>query len=109
MKALLESTSVLRRQFEIGGQIGQAEQKDKLSFTSLSRQMETGLKQGYTEQEIVDGVIRAISGGMVLRNYLETYKDLSLNRLRKILRNRYGVKNSTQKEHHRNFLCEHWN
>ena len=96
LKTMLESTSVLRRQFKIVGQIGQPDQKDKLSFTSLSRQMETGLKQGYNEQEIVDGVIRAISAGMVLRSYLETYKDLSLERLNKILRNHYGVKNSTE-------------
>ena len=33
---------------------------------------------------------------MVLRSYVETFKDLSLERLRKILRNHYGVKNSTE-------------
>ena len=54
------------------------------------------MKQVYSEQEIVDGVIRAISAGMVLRSYVETFKDLSLERLRKILRNHYGVKNSTE-------------
>ncbi len=78
------------------GQIGQPNEKDKLSFTSLTRQIDTGVKQGYTEQEIVDGVIRAINGGMVLRSYVETYKDLSLGRLRKILRNHYDVKSATE-------------
>ena len=33
---------------------------------------------------------------MVLRSYVETFKDLSLERLREILRNHYGVKNSTE-------------
>lgn len=96
LKTMLETTSVLRRQFKIVGQIGNPDQKDKLSFTSLTRQMGTGLEQGYKEQEIVDGVIRAIGAGMVLRSYLETYKDLSLDRLKKILHNHYGVKNSTE-------------
>ena len=96
IKNMLESTSVFRRQFKIFGQIGHPDEKDKLSFTSLTRQVDSGLKQGYSEQEIVDGVIRAISAGMVLRSYVETFKDLSLERLRKILRNHYGVKNSTE-------------
>ena len=96
VKNILESTSVFRRQFKIVGQIGHSDEKDKLSFTSLTRQVDSGLKQDYSEQEIVDGVIRAISAGMVLRSYVETFKDLSLERLRKILRNHYGVKNSTE-------------
>ena len=96
IKNMLESTSVFRRQFKIVGQIGHPDEKDKLSFTSLTRQVDSGLKQGYSEQEIVDGVIRAISAGMVLRSYVETFKNLSQERLRKILRNHYGVKNSTE-------------
>ena len=96
IKNMLESTSVFRRQFKIVGQIGHPDEKDKLSLTSLTRQVDSGLKTSYSEQEIVDGVIRAISAGMVLRSYVETFKDLSLERLRKILRNHYGVKNSTE-------------
>jgi len=33
---------------------------------------------------------------MVLRRYLETYPDLSLDRLKKVLRSHYGVKNTTE-------------
>lgn len=106
LQSMLESTSVFRRQFKIVGQIGQPNEKDKLSFTSLTRQIDTGLKQGYKEQEIVDGVIRAISGGMVLRSYVETYKDLSLERLRKILKNHYGVKNSTELYQNLASICQ---
>jgi hypothetical protein len=96
LQDMLEPTSVFRRQFKIVGQIGQPNEKDKLSLTSLTRQFDTGVKQGYTEQEIVDGDIRAFNGGMVLRSYVETYKDLSLERLRKILRNHYDVKSATE-------------
>ena len=92
----LLTTSAFRRQFKINGQIGEPEQRDKLSYTSLVRQIQTGISQGYQEEEIVDGIIRAITPGMVLRRYLETFKDLSLDRLKKILRSHYGVKNTTE-------------
>ena len=92
----LLTTSAFRRQFKINGQIGEPEQKDKLSFTSLVRQIQAGLSQGYKENEIVDGIIRAITQGMVLRRYLETYKDLSLDRLKKVIQSHYGVKNTTE-------------
>lgn len=90
------SSSALRRQFKISGQIGDPDQRDKLSFTSLVRQILNGNSQGYTDAEIVDGVIRAITPGMTLRNYLETYKELTLERLKKILKSHYGVKNTTE-------------
>ena len=44
----------------------------------------------------MDGVIRAISPGLVLRSYLESFKPLSLDRLKKILRSYYGVKNTME-------------
>ena len=96
----LLATSALRRQFKISGQIGEPEQKDKISFSSLARQIQTWLAQGYVESEIVEGVIRSITPGMVpgmvLRGYLETHKDLTLDRLKKMLRSHYGVKNTAE-------------
>jgi hypothetical protein len=41
-------TSALRRQFKITGQIGEPNQKDKLNYTSLVRQIEAGIEQGFT-------------------------------------------------------------
>jgi len=96
LHTLTESTSILRRQFKMIGQIGDPDQKDKLTFNSLMRQIDTAREQGYKEKEIVDGVIRAITPGLVLRSYLESYKDLSLERLSKILRSHYGEKNPTE-------------
>ena len=92
----LLTTSALRRQFKINGQIGEPDQKDKISFSSLARQIQIGLTQGYVESEIVDGVIPAITPGLVLGSYLETYKDLTLDRLKRILRSNYGVKNTPE-------------
>ena len=74
----LLAPSTLRRQFKISGQIGEPEQKDKISFSSLVRQIQTGLSQGYDESEIVDGVIRSITPGMVLRSYLETLQRVDI-------------------------------
>ena len=92
----LLTTSALRRQFKINGQIGEPDQKDKISLSSLARQIQIGLTQGYVESEIVDGVIPAITPGLVLGSYLETYKDLTLDRLKRILRSNYGVKNTPE-------------
>ena len=50
------------------------------------------MSQGYDESEIVDGIIRSITPGMVL----ETYKELTLDRLKKILRSHYGAKNTSE-------------
>ena len=73
--------------------LGSLTKKDKISFSSLARQIQIGLTQGYVESEIVDGVIRSITPGLVLRSYLETYKELTLDRLKRILHSHYGVKN----------------
>ncbi|KXJ25406.1 Ficolin-1 [Exaiptasia diaphana] len=43
----VDSTSVLRRQFKLIGQIGEAEQKDKFTYNSLVRQIKSVLGQGY--------------------------------------------------------------
>jgi hypothetical protein len=69
--------SVLRREFKINGQIGEPGQKDKLTFAS---------SKGYSETEVIDGVIRAIIPSMQLRSYLETVSNLTLPKLRAILR-----------------------
>ena len=91
-----DGTSVLRRQFKIMGQIGENDQRDKLTYNSLVRQIKTGISQGYKESEVVDAVIRSIVPGIVLRSYLESFQDLPLDRLKRILRSHYGVKNSSE-------------
>ncbi|KAI3352360.1 hypothetical protein L3Q82_005325 [Scortum barcoo] len=56
----------VRKDFRIWGQIGEAGQKDKLSFTSLTNQIESGLKKGYSETDIIEAVIKAVSPGLHL-------------------------------------------
>ena len=96
LHSLVDSTSVLRRQFKIVGQIGDPDQKDKLNNNSFRRQIDIGVEQKYKEHEIVDGVICAISPGLVLKSYLESFETLSLDHLKKILHSHYGVKNTME-------------
>ncbi|XP_038064187.1 uncharacterized protein LOC119735229 [Patiria miniata] len=42
-----EVLSLMRREFKIFGQIGEPGQKDRLTFTSLAHQIETGREKGY--------------------------------------------------------------
>ena len=85
-KSLYFQPSDFKRELKIIGQIGEPGQKDKLSFVSLVRQIEGALQKSYKPQEVVDAVVRAINPGMRLRSYLEGLSDLTLPRLRRILR-----------------------
>jgi hypothetical protein len=84
---------VYRKDFKIAGQISDAK---GLSFVSLVRQIETGLRKGFKEPDIIEGVMRAIVPGLPLRDYLEGRHDLSLVSLRKILRSHYQEKSATE-------------
>ena len=85
----------LKRDFKIIGVIGGDKQKNSLSFVSLSRQIETGIKSGYKESVIVEAVIRAVSPNLKLRSYLEMINDMSLVRLKQILRAHFKEKSGT--------------
>ena len=94
-KPLFFQPSDFKRELKIIGQIGEPGQKDKLSFVSLVRQIEGALQKDYKPQEVVDAVVRAINPGMRLRSYLEGLSDLTLPRLRRILRSHYQEKSAT--------------
>ena len=94
------NTPLIRREFKISGQIGEPGQRDKLTFVSLTHQIDSGLKGNYKESEIVDAVIRAISLHSSLRSYVETLNDLSLPKLRKILRVHYREKSASELYQH---------
>jgi len=91
--------ALLRREFKLAGQIGEPGQTDKLSFVSLTHQIDSGLKRGYKETEIIDAVIRSISPHSSFRSYVEMLTDLSLAKLRKILRVHYREKFASELYH----------
>lgn len=88
--------SFWHKEFKLLGQIGEPGQKDRLTFSSLARQIEHGLLKGFSETEIVDAVVRAIVPGMQLRSYLEGKGDLKLPTLRRILRCHFQEKSATE-------------
>ena len=88
--------SVLHRDFKILGVVGEPGQKDKLGYQSLISQVEAGLRKGYTELEVVNAVIRAVQPGLQLRSYQEGAPNLSLPKLRKILRFHFHEKSATE-------------
>lgn len=90
------NSSMWRKDFKISGQIGEPGQKDRLTFSSLARQIESGINRGYPESEITDAVIRAITPGLQLRSYLEGKENLTLPALRRILRSHYQEKGATE-------------
>ena len=85
-----------RKECKISGQIGSAQQKDRLTYGSLTHQVDVALRRGYKEDEIVEAVIRATNPGIPLRSVLEGDKDLTLARLKAIIRSHYQEKGATE-------------
>lgn len=91
---------VLRREFKIMGQIGEGGQKDRLSYTSLVHQIDSGLRKGHSEQEVIEAVTRAVSPGLHLRHMLEIKSNLTVPTLKTILKGHYKEE-STSDIYHR--------
>lgn len=75
----------LRKEFRISGQIGEAGQKDKLSYTSLTNQIESGVKKGYSDVEIIEAVVRAVSPGLRSCDLLKIKQGLTCQMFKTIL------------------------
>ena len=71
-------------------------EQNRLSFTSLNKQIDSAIDKGYPEREVVDAVINAISPQLHLKSYLDGMKKLSLQELRQILRSHYCEKSATE-------------
>jgi len=74
-------------------------QKDRLSFFSLVHQIENGLKNDYTEDEIKEAIIKATNPALSLTSYLEGKADLTLAKLRRIMRSHYQERTATKLYH----------
>ncbi len=105
-KINVDLARALKRDFKIFGVVGGDRQKDCLSFVSLSRLIDAGVKSGYQESEIVEAVIRAVSPSLKLRPYLEMMDNLSLVRLKQILRAHFKEKTGTELYQELTSLCQ---
>ena len=76
--------------------VGDPGQNEKLGYQSLISQIEEGLTKGYSDKEVVSALVRAVQPGLQLRSYLKTMVDLTLPRLRKILRFHFHERNATE-------------
>ena len=59
------------KDFTIKGQVGNPNQKEKLSYISLMNQTGAGITKGYPEHDIVMAVMESISPELSIRGYLE--------------------------------------
>ena len=82
------------REFKINGTVGMG-QKDSLSYTSLSFQIQQGKAAGYSIKEIMAAVVKAIKPGSSLRDFLEIWVDISEEDFIEVLRSHYTEKNSS--------------
>ena len=67
------------KDFKIQGTI--SNERNRLSFTSLNKQIDSAIDRGFPESEIVDAVINAVSPQLHLRSYLEGDEKPQITRL----------------------------
>ncbi len=105
-KVSVDIAKAFKRDFKIFGTVGGDSHKDGLSFVSLVRQIDTGIKSGYKEAEVIEAVIRAVNPSLKLRSYLEMMSGLTLARLKQILRAHFKEKSSTELYQELAQLCQ---
>ena len=90
--------SVLRRDLKLIGQIGEPNQKDKLSFVGVHNQMKEAEERGYVDKEIISAVIRVMTASLPLRKFLEatSLDNITLSLLKKYLRSHFHEKSAQE-------------
>ena len=98
--------SAFHKDFKIRGAIGEADQKDKLSYISLLKQIEEVKYKGYSDKEIVNPVKKAIIPGLHLQNVSETTDNMTLERLMKFLQSHLVERNTLDLNQHLTSLTQ---
>ena len=98
LKSLTNGGSVLRRDLKFVGQIGEPNQKDKLSFVGVHNQIKEAEGRGYTNKEIISACIRAMTPSLPLRKFLEatSFEVITLPLLKKYLRAHFHEKSAQE-------------
>ena len=91
---VLKKMSLLRKEFRVKGSIREPGKKEKLTYMSLMDQINKANAEGYNQDEIVSGVIRALVPSLTLRNVLEATTGLNLDRLLSFLEAHFEEKNN---------------
>lgn len=83
-----------RREFKVqGGQIG--DHASDISYNSVCRQIEEGVKDNFKESEIVRGVLKIIKPGD-FKDMLVNKEDMTIAELKGFLQSHLGERNSTE-------------
>ena len=80
------------REFKISN--GTVGVEGSLDYSDLLMQMKEGLSSGYSEQEVMSGVIRATKPGTELRKYLVRHQSMTYDDFKQTLRSFYNVRES---------------
>jgi len=83
-----------RREFKLyGGQI--SDTGSDMSYSSLRKQMDEGLHEGFSESEVIRTVLKITKPG-TFREMLTNKEDLTMSELKRFLRSHIRDKNSTE-------------
>lgn len=94
MVSLRELSYLSRREFKVqGGQIG--DQSSDISYNNVCRQIDDGIKEGFSDSEIVRGVLKIIRPG-IFKEMLINKDDMVVAELKGFLQTHLREKNSTE-------------
>lgn len=94
MVTLKDLSYLQRREFKVhGGQIG--DQNSDITYNTIYKQMEEGVREGFTETEIIRGVLRIVKPG-AFKDMLSHKDEITICELKGFLRSHLGEKASTE-------------
>lgn len=94
MIAMKDLPLLSRREFKVhGGMI--SDTTSELSYNSICKQIDEGLRENHTPSEVIRGVLRAIKPGN-FRDMLTIKDDLTVTELKSFLQSHLGEKSSTE-------------
>jgi len=92
--SLRDLSYLQRREFKIqGGQIG--DYASDITFASVSRQIDDGVKENFSEAELIRGILRVIKPGN-FKEMIMNKEDMTVEELKKFLQSHLGDKSSTE-------------
>lgn len=92
--SLRDLSCLQRREFKIqGGQIG--DYASDITYASVCRQIDDGVKENFSEAELVRGILRAIKPGN-FKEMIMNKEDMTVEELKRFLQSHLGDKSSTE-------------
>lgn len=86
----------LKKDFAISGKIGEPQDPCTLSYASVQHQLDRAGERGFTEKELVQGVVKSIAPKLQLKAYLEGRGDIALVEVMSIWAGHYAVEDGRE-------------